>query len=62
VIAATATEPSAAMAVACQGNSFDRLGADMPTVREDALKGAVLGALVLLGASLLVALVHWLLI
>jgi hypothetical protein len=34
----------------------------MATVREDALKGAVLGALVLLGASLLVALVHWLLI
>jgi hypothetical protein len=34
----------------------------MPTVREDVLKGAVLGALVLLAVAFVVALVHWLLI
>jgi hypothetical protein len=34
----------------------------MPTVREDVLKGAALGALVLLAAAFLLALVRWLLI
>jgi hypothetical protein len=34
----------------------------VPTVREDVLKGAALGALVLLAVAFAVALVHWLLI
>jgi hypothetical protein len=32
----------------------------MPTWREDALKGAAIGALVFLGAALLIAVAQWL--